>query len=308
MTVTSGRKCLEQYARFSPLTSLVKMLLASPRWYSPATRLKWGGQVLYSTKITTSTKPASSSSSKPSAKTLKVRTIPSSRLLFRLVPSARPIDATASGSSPDSLMLKTPCAFDAKDNLPPKQPKTSSTGTLAQEIVNGIAAQRGLLPTPLTQGLKTCEQGKSIPIHWQGLMPTPMATEVYHPERVQIARQQGLTCFRSRTNKEKDTHPSGLMDFIDFHGLLITPGAIDGGVRAAFNMEQLSHHRKKNAANSNLSEQIAHKIGGGTSQLNPLFVEEMMGFPFGWTTFPFLTPPTGEEDSQTTSPDGAPTP
>lgn len=207
------------------------------------------------------------------------------------MPSAHRIDATASGSSPDSLMLKTPCAFDAKDNLPPKQPKTSSTGTLAQEIVNGIAAQRGLLPTPLTQGLKTCEQGKSIPIHWQGLMPTPMATEVYHPERVQIARSQGLTCFRSRTNKEKDTHPSGLMDFIDFHGLLITPGATDGGVRAAFNMEQ-----------------IAHKIGGGTSQLNPLFVEEMMGFPFGWTTFPFLTPPTGAEDSLTTSPDGVPTP
>ena len=206
-------------------------------------------------------------------------------------------------------MLKTPCAFDAKDNMPPKQPKTSSTGTLAQEIVNGIAEQRGLLSTPLTQGLKTCEQGKSIPIHWQGLMPTPMATEVYHPQRVETARQQGLTNFRSRTDKAKDTHPSGLMDFIDFHGmLLITPGATDGGVWAAFNMEQLAHHRKKNAANSNLSEQIAHKIGGGTSQLNPLFVEEMMGFPFGWTTFPFLTPPTGTEESQTTSHDGGPTP
>lgn len=251
-------------------------------------------------------------------------------------------------------MLKTPCAFDAKDNMPPKQPKTSSTGTLAQEIVNGIAEQRGLLPTPLTQGLKTCEQGKSIPIHWQGLMPTPMATEVYHPQRVETARQQGLTNFRSRTDKAKDTHPSGLMDFIDFHGmlptptttdfkgtyrskealdgnqgrrhllrsvpvmgqewglkmneLLLTPGATDGGVRAAFNMEQLTHHRKKNAANSNLSEQIAHKVGGGTSQLNPLFVEEMMGFPFGWTTFPFLTPPTGAEESQTTLHDGGPTP
>ena len=24
-------------------------------------------------------------------------------------------------------------------------------------------------------------------------------------------------------------------------------------------------------------------------QLNPLFVEEMMGFPFGWTTYPFLS-------------------
>ena len=125
-------------------------------------------------------------------------------------------------------MLKTPCAFDAKDNLPPHQPKTSSTGTLAQEIVNGIAEKRGLLPTPLTQGLKTCEQGKSIPIHWQGLMPTPMATEVYHRERVQTAREKGLTNFRSRTDKEKDTHPNGILDFCDFHGLLPTPMADEG--------------------------------------------------------------------------------
>ena len=29
--------------------------------------------------------------------------------------------------------------------------------------------------------------------------------------------------------------------------------------------------------------------GGRTSQLNPLFVEEMMGFPLMWTTLPFLS-------------------
>ena len=29
--------------------------------------------------------------------------------------------------------------------------------------------------------------------------------------------------------------------------------------------------------------------GGKTSQLNPLFVEEMMGFPLMWTTLPFLS-------------------
>jgi hypothetical protein len=30
------------------------------------------------------------------------------------------------------------------------------------------------------------------------------------------------------------------------------------------------------------------RITGTTSQLNPLFVEEMMGFPKNWTTLPFL--------------------
>lgn len=31
------------------------------------------------------------------------------------------------------------------------------------------------------------------------------------------------------------------------------------------------------------------QTGGRTSQLNPLFVEEMMGFPLMWTTLPFLS-------------------
>lgn len=35
--------------------------------------------------------------------------------------------------------------------------------------------------------------------------------------------------------------------------------------------------------------QIAHKIGGGTSQLNPLYVTEMMGYPLEWLTLPFLS-------------------
>lgn len=54
-------------------------------------------------------------------------------------------------------------------------------------------------------------------------------------------------------------------------------------------MDNLKAHRKKNAAQSNLAEQIAHKIGGGTSQLSPLFVEEMMGYPLIYLVLPFLS-------------------
>ena len=70
-------------------------------------------------------------------------------------------------------------------------------------------------------------------------------------------------------------------------GLLLTPGAADG-MRANFTMESLRNHNKPHAERSNLSEQIAHKIGGGTSQLNPLFVAEMMNFPLDWLVSPFL--------------------
>jgi hypothetical protein len=53
-------------------------------------------------------------------------------------------------------------------------------------------------------------------------------------------------------------------------------------------MDSLKRHNKVNAENSNLAEQIAHKVGGGTSHLNPRFVAEMMGFPPNWTELPFL--------------------
>lgn len=45
----------------------------------------------------------------------------------------------------------------------------------------------------------------------------------------------------------------------------------------------------------NLSDEVAtqFKIGGKTSQLSPLFVEEMMGFPKNWTASPFQS---GEEN------------
>ena len=73
---------------------------------------------------------------------------------------------------------------------------------------------------------------------------------------------------------------------LSVNGLLFTPMAADG-MRANMKMQALKNHNKENA---NLAEQRAHKVGGGTSQLNPLFVEEMMGFPLMWTALPFLSP------------------
>jgi hypothetical protein len=68
---------------------------------------------------------------------------------------------------------------------------------------------------------------------------------------------------------------------------LLTPSASDG-LRSGMTMDSLKRHNKANAENSNLAEQIAHKVGGGTSHLNPRFVAERMGFPPNWTELPFL--------------------
>lgn len=52
MTATSGRKCYERYGRFSPIGLLVKTLLESSRWYSPAVKLRWDVKNLCSERLT----------------------------------------------------------------------------------------------------------------------------------------------------------------------------------------------------------------------------------------------------------------
>ena len=81
ITATSGRKCYEQYGRYSPLGSLVKTLLESSQWYSPARRLRWDARTLCSKRITY-TERSISSPSMPSVKTLSMRDMPSSRFVI----------------------------------------------------------------------------------------------------------------------------------------------------------------------------------------------------------------------------------
>lgn len=77
MTVTSGRRCCELYANYSPLGLLVKTLLESSIWHSTRYRLTW-----------------------------KVSATPAKRLLFRLVAS------TPRTSEIDARSWPTPTAAD----------------------------------------------------------------------------------------------------------------------------------------------------------------------------------------------------
>lgn len=140
MTVTSGLKCSEQYARYSPLGSLVKTLLGSSRWYSPARRLTWDVRNISSRRITY-TEKSNNSQSTPSVKTLSTQDIPSNRLLFRLVPSERPTEEIGCG------LLPTPTAIDKGTGRVNKSlsKKATERPTLAK------AAKMQLLPTPKTQ-------------------------------------------------------------------------------------------------------------------------------------------------------------
>ena len=73
-----------------------------------------------------------------------------------------------------------------------------------------------------------------------------------------------------------------LMNYMDFHGMLPTPTTRD--YKGARSEEAL----KKAGRNETNSLPDAFHQAGKTSQLNPPFVAEMMGFPTDWTILPFL--------------------
>lgn len=195
------------------------------------------------------------------------------------------------------MMLKTPTAMDAVIESPKREPKSGDSGCLAQEIMGGYTvilptpnaveaekytktynkdsqmgrsltamAVNGLLPTPLAKdengGVRTLKgERKKRPgllkisdMASLNLLPTPLAVSVRHPGRVSELRMAGDVTFCSRAVGE--TRPNGLEDFeAMFPGNGGSPDSKDG--RA--------------------------------SQLNPLFVGEMMGYPLEWLTSPFLS-------------------
>ena len=129
--VTSGLTCSVPFTRSGPVGLLVRTLVASSRWYSPARRLTWDVSPLCSERISLYTASGRNTSSRPSAVILSVKEITSSRCLFRLVPSVPRTEGTAYG------LLPTPIASDFKVRGPGSQQKG------LPEIIREM-----LLPTP----------------------------------------------------------------------------------------------------------------------------------------------------------------
>ena len=100
------------------------------------------------------------------------------------------------------------------------------------------------------------------------LLPTPTAQDF--KRRGPNSQQQGLPEMVHR----------------EFGQLLPTPKAQESRGNAS-----------RDRGKANLTDEIAKRFqpGGASSQLNPLFVEEVMGFPLMWTTLPFLSE-SGEQN------------
>jgi hypothetical protein len=181
--------------------------------------------------------------------TWKLKGTKFSRLLFQLVPKTLRIDETDAG-----LLLKTPCSADAyTENLSKKEQKFGNSGTLAQEVQSGFIYQRGMLPTPTASDI---EGGIS------------------NPE--QISSKNGRWV---RTSNNTGTEFGAKLR--DVVGLLPTPTA----------HQHTAGTNKPRKDGKTREDELNHLVSiwnGKSSQLNPRFVAEMMGFPPNWTELPFL--------------------
>lgn len=221
-----------------------------------------------------------------------------------------------------AVILPTPTAMDSTEAT--ARMKSSQTKDGSMHSVTLARAVHTLYPTPVASDAKggvTCVQGARA--ERQGLLsladmaslnlfPTPLAVSVRHPGRVSELRMAGDVTFCSRAVGE--TRPNGLEDGLEFHGLIPSPVAQDYRRRGPNSRQQgLPEvcHRLLNTPIADGSkrtgkgqermraedfEAMFPENGGShgskdgrASQLNPLFVGEMMGYPLEWLTYPFLS-------------------
>ncbi len=263
MNAIYGPKCLEQFAKFSRhglwARTFSELLIGTRGWYSTRCRLTW-----------------------------KLKGTKSNRMYFQLAPSTLPTDGTEFG------LLPTPCVADTEGS--PKRPdqismkngrfvRTSdNTGVEFGAKLNDVARP---LPTPqaidgLGTGrelrLKTGQRNPESPGNWrgdlkdyafQGMLPTPTSKDEKNGckqvpgGRIDRKIQQGWTVE---------------LNDLAVNGMLPTPATRD--YKGGNSMEHLT--RKDKSEGNSHQDQLPNFIKlatGETSQLNPLFVLEMMGFP-----------------------------
>ena len=303
MTATSGRRCFVSSTKLDPLGLLVKTLVESSRWYSPARRLKWEVTRTFAERITRFTRNDNDTLSSKSESTSRQSDIQSSQLLYRLVPSERPTGETGCGFWQEGMMLPTPVAQDYRRRgpnseqqglpemayngmLPTPTAIDSGSGRINKSIspnakerpTIALAAKLGLLPTPQNRDYKSGsimegtrmqrkqEQGWSIDLNdmaANGLLPTPMASDA-------------TTGAIIGKNDEFVQTRNGVLRKINQNGT-------NGSVGLARIVQMLPPPTTNEAKNSTLPKSRT----GKTSQLNSLFVTEMMGFPLDYLVSPF---------------------
>lgn len=282
MTATSGRRCFVSSTKLDRLGLLVKTLVGSSRWYSPARRLKWEVTRTFAERITRCTRNDNDTLSSKSESTSRQSDIQSSQLLYRLVPSERPTGETGCGFWQEGMMLPTPVAQDYRrrgpnseqQGLPEMAYKDLLPTPRAMEVIEHPEQQAKRLKDRTGKKLNNLSSGAKF-----GLLPTPQSRDfkngsTMESERWQRKREQGRT-----------------MDLNDLAAskLLPTPNASEATkYTKTYNSNSQMGQSLTVLAVNGMIEGVSKSLTGKTSlQLNPLFVEEMMGFPEDYLVLPF---------------------
>ena len=251
---TSGRICSESFQKLSQPTlwakTFVDLLIGQGDWSSKKCALTW-----------------------------KLKGTKYNRYYCQLVPSVRHTEEIVSG------LLPTPTVGEHKANKTYDKRYQAKSGLTAM-------AHNGMLPTPTvfdsTNASATMKstQVKEGSMHSmtltrmmdKGLLPTPTVSG----EESYLSRAQ-------RQGHEKAiTH---LQAYLEYQ-MLPTPNAFDWNTAQKQDKYQARKQMQmEKGVNLHYSlRQMTMDINptGTTSQLNPRFVAEMMGFPPNWTELPFL--------------------
>lgn len=188
--------------------------------------------------------------------TWKMKGTKSNRLYFQLQASTLPIEETEFGSLP------TPVASDVEGGISdPRQIKNK--GTRWVRVSDNTSTEFGaklrdvaqMLPTPTSRD-------------WKGKQANEYKRDRGEESQYKMQSLPGVAeKIAQMTKKDK---------------MLPTPTASDTPAKNTGKRNQDSIPKRIRDA------------GGKTSQLNPLFVEEMMGFPESWTLSPFLNGETNQ--------------
>jgi hypothetical protein len=235
------------------------------------------------------------------------------RLLFQLQPKTHRIEETDAGLS-ELEIYPTPNARDWKDTIgngkdapsigvtrgyslgqklnsmlptPTVMDSTNATATMkSTQVKEGSmhsvtltrALSMGMLPTPNTCYAKTAnnkdnhdvKKGYLRGFASMGMLPTPNAAEGYKSAKTYNPKSQMGSSLSAMAGSS----------------MLPTPTVADSKHSTTKSDSWDKRIEQKHLAETVLNPFVENK-GGKTSQLNPRFVAEMMGFPHNWTELPF---------------------
>lgn len=268
MTVTSGQRCSELLRNSSPLGLLVKTLLESSTWRSTLCWLTW-----------------------------KAKATKQGRLYFQLAASTPRISDTGAPLWP------TPAARDCKGANSMEHLQREGKRSHADQLANAVK----LWPTPTAAQCGMTSKTGGRPLEksthlstqvWleeqRKLWPTPTVTGNYnHPgsgpksgmglataaKLYPTPTQFDATCGDIK-GKEYNGQTQHAMKLIQAAKLYPTPTTGAGLCSGTGNFQQL----KALEADGTISAEERRSMAAGNGgQLNPEWVEAMMGFPIGWT-------------------------